>query len=675
MPSSGLQPSALGPANADSLYPSLLTPLTLSGKPLRNRLVHASMGTLLAANSRVTDALIQYHASRAQGGVAMIVTEPFSVAPHQKSPERVRAWNDDAVDGIKRWADAVESAGCRLLGQISDPGRGRHAPGKNPNAVGASYLPDDISWTVPHALSAGEIRRLIETFAQSARRLQRCGFSGVEIAGGHGHLFHQFLSPWSNTRSDEFGGDLAGRTRFLAELVAALRAECRADFIVGIKLPGNDGVAGGVDPPEAARIARQLTRSGDVSYLCFAQGSHARSLEMHLPDGNGPRAPYLPLIRELRQAIPGVPVIALGRVTDPAEADAIIERGDAELVALGRALVTDPAFLKKAAAGRAHDIRYCVSCNTCWDTLVTQHKPLACDNNPRVAAKDEVDWWPRPAAARKRVVIVGAGVAGMEAAWIAAARGHEVTVFGRSRHIGGKTRLRALLPGGEALSSIYDYQHACAVRAGVRFELSMTAGASDVIALAPDSVVLACGADMLAPRWLPDDVREAGFVPDLRAAMSGLLGHTSRQPGAAVIFDMDHTEGTYASAELLHTLFDRVVLITPREFFANDVSLVTRQGIIRRIHEKRIETIVLAQPRWSDRFEDGVLDYVNIFTGDARVIEDVAFFAYSTPRVPANALASPLRAAGIDVRLVGDCVTARDILAATAEGHAAGNEV
>ena len=660
---------------SESAYPSLLAPLTLAGKRLRNRLLHASMTTLLGEDTRVTDRLIQYHANRARGGAALIVTEPLSMAPHQKIPNKVRVWNDENLEGLKRWADAVESEDCRLLGQIQDPGRGRHTPGRNPEAVGAAALPDDISWTVPRVLSADEIRRMTDDFAQSARRLQRCGFSGVEISAGHGHLFHQFLSPWSNTRDDEYGGGLEGRARFLRELIAALRASCGREFIVGLKLPGDDGVPGGVDPAEAARIAKHLTSAGDVDYLCFAQGSHARSLERHVPDGHGPRAPYMPLIGDLHRAIPGVPVAALGRITDPAEADSIIARGDADLVALGRPLVTDPAWLNKAAGGRAHEIRYCVSCNMCWDTTVTQHRPIACDNNPRVGLKDEVDWWPAPARVRKRVIVVGAGIAGMEAAWIAGARGHDVTVLGRSGEIGGKTRLRAQLPGGEALSSIYDYQHAAAIRAGVRFELGVTASASNIIAREPHAVVVACGAEMIAPRWLPQGVREAMLVPDLRSAMSTLIGRNGHERGAAVIFDMDHTEGTYAAAELLHALFDRVVLLTPRESIASDTPLVTRQGILRRFHEKRIRTIVFSEPCWSEAFEDGLLEYANVYNGDGGRIENVAFLAYSMPRVAQDALAAPLRAAGIDVRLVGDCASPRGVLAATAEGHAAGNAI
>ena len=623
----------------------------------------------------MTEQLIQYHANRASGGAALIVTEALSMAPHQSAPHRPRAWNDDDLDGLKRWAEAVETEDCRLLGHIQDPGRGRHEPGRNAEAVGASPLPDDLSWTVPHALTGDEIRRMIDAFASSSARLQRCGFSGVEISAGHGHLFHQFMSPWSNRRTDEYGGDLDGRTRFVRELISAIRGRCGGKFILGLKLPGDDGIPGGIGPAEAARIASRLTVSGEPDYVCFAQGAHARSLERHLPDGNGPRVPYRGLINELRRAIPNVPVAALGRITDPAEAEGLIASGDAELVALGRALIADPAWLSKSRQNRAHDIRYCVSCNTCWDTITTRHLPVACDNNPRVGKVDEVDFRPVRAQVPKRVVVVGTGIAGMEATWVAAARGHHVTAFSRSGEIGGKTRLRALLPGGEAFSSIYDYQHAAALRAGARLELGVTAKVADIVALRPDVVVLACGATMIQPYWLPLDVRESDLVPDLRSAMGPLIGHGRHEAGTAVIFDADHMDGTYAAAELLRQIFDRVVLVTPREFVAQDVSLVARQGIVRRIHEQGIELAVLAEPRWTESIEEGKLELANVYTGARRFIDDVAFLAYSTPRAPDNALLSPLLAAGIDVRLVGDCRSARGVMAATSEGHAVGNEI
>ena len=187
----------------------------------------------------------------------------------------------------------------------------------------------------------------------------------------------------------------------------------------------------------------------------------------------------------------------------------------------------------------------------------------------------------------------------MEATWVAAARGHAVTTFGMSSQVGGKTRLRSLLPGGEALSSVYDYQHAAAQKAGARFELGGRNRRRYSCAQTLMWSCLACGSTMVAPRWLPPEC--ADIVSDLRIAIADLIGINTRQSGTAVIFDMDHTDGTYAAAELLRTLFDRVIIMTPRDSIAQDIAMVTRQGILRRMHEQRIEMLLHAEPVWTGR--------------------------------------------------------------------------
>jgi len=649
-------------------YPHLFSPTRIGAHTLRNRIVHASMSTHYADRGRVTPRLIDYYVSRARGGASMLVTEPMAMLTWQALPTRPAVLSGINEGELARWADAVGEQGGLMLGQIQDNGRGFRAGFRNPSAVGASALPDDLSWTVPHALLPDEIERMIEEFVFSARALQKEGFAGVEISAGHGHLFHQFLAARSNRREDAYGGDIAGRAKLLVDLIRGLRQGCGADFIVGVKLPAEDGMENGIDLAEAARITELVHATGAIDYLTYCWGAHGNTLYEHLPDLHGPRTPYVDRIAELGKSAPGVPLGALGLITDPNEGERIVRDGLADLVMLGRPLVTDPAWGIKAEQGREAQIRYCVSCNTCWH-MINIGRGLLCDNNPRVGASDEADWKPEPAAVRKRIVIVGGGIAGMEAAWVAAARGHEVTLFSASDEPGGKTRLHALLPGGENLSSIYDYQRLAAERAGATFHWGQRATFDAIMALAPDHVVLATGSTPSWPDYLPAEYRGEGFFPDLREAMADLTRLTGRQQGTAVIHDADHGAFTYAAAELLRDRFDRVVLLTERERIASDEALVTRQGVYARLYRKGVEIVTSVRPLATSRFEEGEVAYANVFSGQESVIGDVALFTYATARVPDDELAAPLRAAGIDVRAIGDARAPRTVLTATSEGY------
>ncbi len=661
-------------ANAHPVYPHLFSEFQLGRVRLKNRIVHASTTTRYSYKGQITDRLIGYHVNRARGGAAMTVTEPLALLQRQSNGLKVDVWSATVDADLKRWADAVRAEDCLLIGQVQDPGRGRHEEGRPGRPVGPSALPDELSWTVPHALSIPEIQAMVAEFAASCRKLSDAGWSGVEISAGHGHIFHQFLSPAANDRTDVYGGDLEGRTRLLRDVIQAIRDACADDFLIGVKLPAEDGVPGGVDLEMSAAITRRIHELGCMDYLTYCWGAHAASLEFHLPDLHGPRVPYIEKIRALADNAPGVPVGALGLITDPNEGERIVRDGLGDLVMMARPLVTDPAWGKKAQEGREAEIRYCVSCNTCWQLIAT-HGQLGCDNNPRVGEPDEADWKPAKVKGTKRVVVVGGGVAGLEAAWVAAARGHEVTLFSASDELGGSARLQALLPGGENLSSVYDYQQLAGRRAGVKYELGVKVSVGEIQDLGADHVILATGACPTWPGFLPDDYRDMDIFPDARAAVRALSRISSVQPGTAVLYDQDQTAFTYALAEWLADRFELVRLVTPRERLGSSEALVNRQGAYRRLIGKGVKLMTLSRPAADSPFDEGGLIIESLYGDERLEVDDLAFLTYATPRRPDQAFIDAAVGQLNNVVLVGDCYAPRYLLNATTEGYRAGLQV
>lgn len=658
-----------------SSFTGIAAPLHKNRLRLKNRIVHAAILTRYADHERTSERLLAYHANRARGGAAMIITEAVNALPMQAGrPHYLNAHSDAGIEDLSRLAAAVHAHDCRILAQLQERGRGNYDRDTERRPVAPSALPDDLAGVIPRALSTGEVEKMIEDFAAAAFRLERAGFDGVEISAGHGHLFHQFLSAHANHRDDRFGGDLEARIRFLAETIDAVRSTCGADFIVALKLPAEDGDEAGVDLTDAATIAQSLAIPEKIDIVSFAWGAQNHALHWHVPDAHMPRAPYVEKTSQLRASANGVPVMALGRIVDPNEAEAVLAAGQADLIGLGRALIADPDWPRKAFAGRGHDIRACVSCNTCWGAIA-RSQPLVCDANPDVGGPFEIALPSvrRLASDCRRVVIVGGGAAGMAAAATAATAGHDTIVLHSGRAIGGKAALAARLPGGDGLQGVYDFDASVAIQAGARIKLGVRAQLEDVLALAPDTVILATGAE--AP-W-PLEARGAPLDDSIAPCLAACLQSAFRQPAHLgdhlVLIDREDSIWCYRAAQYLATRFEHVTILSSTTEPAARAPLVVRQGLLERLAQSNMTVHLecIADPN-EDELASGRLGFVRTRTGTRHAIDGIDALTHASPRKSRRGLIDGLSQAGIFSVPIGDALSPRDLLSAVAEGRAAG---
>lgn len=487
----------------------LFEPFWIRGLEIPNRIVMPAMTTRLAMpDGTVTPELIQYYLARAEGGAGLVTVEMGSPEPRGRHRAReIGLWDDRFVPGLQMLTSKLKAAGARAAIQIGHAGghTRQDVTGYSPVAPSAlSHVVHEIDTrtVVPEALTRVDIRTLIRSFAEAAERMKRAGFDLVELHGAHGYLIAQFLSPLDNHRTDDYGGSLRNRARFALEVVEACR-ERVGDFPLIFRLSADEYAPGGLTLEEARELSRWLVEAR-VDALHVSAGCY-RSLPsgaIMIPPMGYPEGVFLHLAGAIKAGV-GVPVIAVGRLHNPELAERAVAEGQADMVALGRQLIADPEWPRKAREGRVAEIRPCISCNTCVDSMRDGSR-IFCLVNP--LAGREGEYRLAPAEHPKRVLVVGGGPAGMEAARVLAERGHRVALVERSDQLGGQLRLAAKAPlfqnvetNPGVLLKFVESLASRLERAGVKVMLGQSATPRLIESWQPEAVVLAAGASYRVP--------------------------------------------------------------------------------------------------------------------------------------------------------------------------------
>lgn len=469
----------------------LMEPLEVAGLTLRNRVVMPPMGTGLAGHDGfVTDRLIDYYVRRAVGGVGTISVEATIITPETAGvgPE-TRIHGEEFVPGLAKLADAVKAHDTTVGIQLWHPGR--------QTKLGKPFAPSPIpiarKGPIPHALTIDEIDELMVRYAEGARYAKRAGFDFVEVHGAHCYLPCEFLSPLSNERDDEYGGSLENRARFMRRIAQTIREEVGPDYPVFYRISGTEAHEGGFTIEDSVVVAKWLEEDG-VDCISVSAGNWFK-LHYTIPPMFMERGCLVPYAAQIKDAV-SIPVIAAGRLDDPDDAEGVLRDGKADLIAIGRGLIADADWPNKVRDGRFRDIRPCMSCNACVDRVANAGE-ARCAVNPELGREGE--WEIVPAETPKRVMVVGSGLAGMEAARIARIRGHEVSLWERDDVLGGKLDVASRAPSKDEVMVFQRYQSRVLEELGVDIHTGSPVDGEVVAAEHPDVLVLATGSVPFVP--------------------------------------------------------------------------------------------------------------------------------------------------------------------------------
>lgn len=560
----------------------LLQPFQLKRLTLRNRIIVTSHEPAYPEDGMPKERYRAYTVERAKGGVALTMTAGSAAVSADSPPvfNNILAYKDEVVPWVRELTDAVHEHGAAVMIQLTHLGRRtRWDKGDWLPVVAPSHAREASHRSFPKRIEDWDIERIVRDFGDAAERMKEGGMDGIELEA-YGHLLDQFVSPLTNDLDAPFGGSLENRLRFTFLVLEEIRRRVGPDFILGLRYTGDEMLEGGTAAEEGFKVSRRLRDSGLVDFLNVIRGhiDTDAGLTDVIPIQGMASAPHLDFAGEIRAAT-GMPVFHAAKIPDVATARHAIASGKLDMVGMTRAHMTDPHIVRKIMAGEEDRIRPCVGANYCLDRIY-QGGAAYCIHNAATGRELTMPHVVAPAAARRKVVVVGAGPAGMEAARVAGERGHEVVVFEAADRPGGQIRLTAQSPRRREMMSIIDWRMAECERLGVGFRFNAWAEAEDVLAEAPDVVVVATGG-MPHTEVL---TRGDELVVSAWDILSG-----DAKPGANVlVYDDAGDHAGLQAAEIIAAIGARVEIMTPDRAFAPEVMAMNLVPYMRSLQKRDV---------------------------------------------------------------------------------------
>ena len=643
----------------------LFSPIRIRQMEVKNRIVMSPAATNLASqDGGMTPSLINHYSLRAQGGAGLIITEDTTIGPRYLW--RNLSLSEDRL--IPEWrglAKAVHSFGAKLAPQLIHPSFNARSALTGVQPVAASPIPSRIYREIPKELSVDEMREIIKKFGEAARRAQEAGCDAVQIHCAHcHHLLGSFLSPLHNKRTDLYGGDIEGRLRLPLEVIRHARSVVGPDFPIMIRISATEPEPGGRGIEETLYAAPKMVEAGVDAFL-ISSGTTGNTPWITSPPMGTPLAPNAPLTEAVKRVV-DVPVICVGRITNPWIAEQVLASGKADMVAMARALLADPEFPRKANLGDWEDIRPCVGDMACL-VSVSSDKKVCCLINPDVG-RDEPSPLV-PANVPKEVLVIGGGPSGLAAAGVAAKRGHHVLLMEKESKLGGQLLMASVPPLKQELTQVVQHLVSRAMKAGVRLRLNSEATLDEVREMKPDVVILATGGVPVIPEEIPGS--NGKNVVNAWDVLTGqvLAGTNILVLGGGIV-------GCETADFLAHPVDDlkpggnRVTIIEMLDNIAFDERSSFRSLLVQRLRSKGVEIITGAKV--VEILPDGVKYLQAGMEKEIRGMDTIVLAMGTTPN---HALAEELRKVTRVFYVIGDVKEPRRALEAIEEGDEIGRSI